>query len=95
MEEQIGRPAPGEERTFAQLPVCLPQAAELTAAVGASRVVSGLQADIDTVAAGDERPELRNTITTGISDRGPELLLDDALLLTPEGWARRSSAVCA
>jgi hypothetical protein len=51
MDEQFGRPAPGEERTFAQLPVCLPPAAELTAAVGASRVVARLQAFTEWVGA--------------------------------------------
>ena len=38
LERQLGRPAPGQERKFAQLPVSLPAPEELTAAAGRSKV---------------------------------------------------------
>ena len=44
LERQAGRPGLGEARTFAQLPVWLPPAAELRRAAEASRVVAQLRA---------------------------------------------------
>lgn len=46
---QAERPAPGEERAFAQLPVRLPPAGELRDAAGASRVVAQLRTFMDWV----------------------------------------------
>ena len=43
LERQFGRPAPGQERKFAQLPVSLPAPEELTAAAGRSKVVAQLR----------------------------------------------------
>jgi hypothetical protein len=43
VERQIGRPVPGHERKFAQLPVSLPAPEELTAAAGRSKVVAQLR----------------------------------------------------
>jgi hypothetical protein len=47
LERHLGRPAPGQERKFAQLPVRLPAAEELTTAAGCSQVVSQLRAFAD------------------------------------------------
>ena len=44
LERQLGRPAPGQERRFAQLPVSLPAPEELAAAAGRSKVVGQLRA---------------------------------------------------
>jgi hypothetical protein len=44
LERQLGRPAPGQERKFAQLPVSLPAPEELTAAAERSKVVGQLRA---------------------------------------------------
>ena len=44
LERQLGRPAPGQERKFSQLPVTLPAPEELTAAAGRSKVVGQLRA---------------------------------------------------
>ena len=44
IERQLGRPAPGQERRFAQLPVSLPAPEELTAAAGRSKVAGQLRA---------------------------------------------------
>ena len=44
LKRQLGRPAPGQERKFAQLPVRLPAPEELTAAAGRSKVVRQLRA---------------------------------------------------
>jgi hypothetical protein len=43
-QRQLGRPAPGQERKFTQLPVTLPAPEELTAAAGRSKVVGQLRA---------------------------------------------------
>jgi hypothetical protein len=43
LERQSGGSAPGQERTFAQLPVSLPAPEELTAAAGRSKVVGQLR----------------------------------------------------
>jgi hypothetical protein len=47
LERQLGRPAPGQERKFAQLPVKLPAPEELTAAAGCSKVLGQLRAFAD------------------------------------------------
>ena len=47
LERQLGRPAPGQERKFAQLPVKLPAPEELTAAAGCSKVAGQLRAFAD------------------------------------------------
>jgi hypothetical protein len=47
LERQLGHPAPGQERKFAQLPVKLPTPEELTAAAGCSKVVDQLRAFAD------------------------------------------------
>ena len=47
LERQLGRPAAGQERKFAQLPVSLPAPEELTAAAGRSKVVGQLRAFAD------------------------------------------------
>lgn len=44
LQRQLGRPAPGQERKFTQLPVTLPAPEELTAAAGRSKVVGQLRA---------------------------------------------------
>jgi len=44
LERQLGRPAPGQERKFAQLPVSLPAPEELTAVAGRSKVAGQLRA---------------------------------------------------
>ena len=44
LERQLGRPAPGQERKFTQLPVTLPAREELTAAAGRSKVAGQLRA---------------------------------------------------
>ena len=44
LNRQLGRPAPGQERKFTQLPVTLPAPEELTAAAGGSKVVGQLRA---------------------------------------------------
>lgn len=44
LERQLGRPAPGRERKFAQLPVSLPAREELTTAAGRSKVAGQLRA---------------------------------------------------
>ena len=44
LKRQLGRPAPGQERKFAQLPVSLPAPEELTAAAGRSKVAGQLRA---------------------------------------------------
>jgi len=44
LERRLGRPAPGRERKFAQLPVRLPAPEELTEAAGRSKVVGQLRA---------------------------------------------------
>ena len=44
LKRQLGRPTPGQERKFAQLPVSLPAPEELTAAAGRSKVVAQLRA---------------------------------------------------
>ena len=44
LERQLGRPAPGQERKFTQLPVTLPAPEELTAAAGRSKVAGQLRA---------------------------------------------------
>jgi hypothetical protein len=47
LDRHLGRPAPGQERKFAQLPVKLPAPEELTAAAGCSKVVGQLRALAD------------------------------------------------
>jgi hypothetical protein len=47
LERQIGRPAAGQERKFAQLPVSLPDGEELTAAARRSKAVGQLRAFAD------------------------------------------------
>src|SRR6266702_2741084 len=47
LERQLGRPAPGQERKFTQLPVTLPAPEELTAAAGHSKVAGQLRAFAD------------------------------------------------
>jgi hypothetical protein len=47
LERQLGRPAAGQERRFAQLPVSLPDGEELTAAARRSKVVGQLRAFAD------------------------------------------------
>ena len=47
LERQLGRPAPGQERKFAQLPVKLPAPEELAAAAGCSKVAGQLRAFAD------------------------------------------------
>jgi len=44
LERQLGRPAPGQERKFTQLPVTLPAPEELIAAAGRSKVVGQFRA---------------------------------------------------
>ncbi len=44
LERQLGRPGPGQERKFPQLPVSLPAPEELAAAAGHSKVVGQLRA---------------------------------------------------
>ena len=44
LQRQLGRPAPGQERKFTQLPVTLPAPEKLTAAAGRSKVVGQLRA---------------------------------------------------
>ena len=44
LKRQLGRPAPGQERKFTQLPVTLPAREELTAAAGRSKVAGQLRA---------------------------------------------------
>ena len=44
LKRQLGRPVPGQERKFAQLPVSLPAPEELTAAAGRSKVAGQLRA---------------------------------------------------
>jgi hypothetical protein len=44
LERQLGRPAAGQERKFAQLPVSLPDGEELTAAARRSQAVGQLRA---------------------------------------------------
>jgi hypothetical protein len=47
LERQLGRPAAGQERKFAQLPVSLPDGEELTAAARRSKAVAQLRAFAD------------------------------------------------
>ena len=47
LERQVGRPAAGQERKFAQLPVSLPDGEELTAAARRSKAVGQLRAFAD------------------------------------------------
>jgi len=47
LERQLGRPARGQERKFAQLPVSLPAPEELTAATECSKVVGQLRAFVE------------------------------------------------
>ena len=47
LERQLGRPAAGQERKFAQLPVSLPDGEELTAAASRSKAVGQLRAFAD------------------------------------------------
>ena len=47
LERQLGRPRPGQQRKFAQLPVKLPVPEELTAAAGCSKVAGQLCAFAD------------------------------------------------
>ena len=47
LERQLGRPAAGQERKFAQLPVSLPDGEELTAAASLSKAVGQLRAFAD------------------------------------------------
>ncbi len=80
LERQLGRPAPGQERKFAQLPVSLPAPQELTAAAERSKVVGQLRAFAEWLGpkgqaltpAGNIRPaDARELITLlGTGDEG-------------------------
>jgi hypothetical protein len=80
LERQLGRPAAGQERKFAQLPVSLPDGEELTAAARRSKAVGQLRAFADWLGpkgralttAGNIRPaDARELITLlGTGDEG-------------------------
>jgi len=80
LERQFGRPAPGQERKFVQLPVSLPAAGELAAAAGRSKVAGQLRAFAEWLGptgraltpAGNIRPaEARELVTLlGTGDEG-------------------------
>lgn len=105
IERQAQRPGPGGARTFAQLPVQLPPAAELRKAAGASRVVSQLRAFTEWIgsqgktltAAGHIRPadarELSRLLGTGEEDskfRSAAELTGVGLVVT---WAKKARLV--
>lgn len=81
LERLLGRPSPGQERKFAQLPVRLPAPEELTAAAGRSKVLGQLRAFTDWLgpkgrtltAAGNIRPaDARELISLlGTGDESP------------------------
>ncbi len=80
LERQLGRPAAGQERKFAQLPVSLPDGEELTAAARRSKAVGQLRAFADWLGpkgralttAGNIRPADAHELITllGTGDEG-------------------------
>jgi hypothetical protein len=105
LERHFGRPVPGQERKFAQLPVKLPAPEELTAAAGCSKVVGQLRAFADWLGpkgrtltpAGNIKPadareliSLLGTGDEGLSFRSASDLPGLDLIVT---WAKKARLV--